>query len=211
MTRRAAALLALVALAGPALAEPDVKSMAGPWTLSGSHEAEAACRLTLAAEQTIGGWDLQLPKACLKAFPQLADVTAWTIYADHSGDIGLIDALRKTVFRFARAGDAYVTHPAKAGVQLVLTRDAGSHAPSAQQRMSGGWSLTGMGGIPPLFLHLHRKCGWHGRNPDDEAGLCGQMEGHGLGRLDPERREADPAGQGRQAPAAIHPRRPRHL
>jgi hypothetical protein len=44
--------------------------------------------------------------------------------------------------------DAYITAEDSHGLQLVLSKGGGDRELSAQQRMSGGWSITGIGGQP---------------------------------------------------------------
>ena len=148
MKRLILALLVTMA-AALAIAAPtfDPKSMAGAWSLDGTHEGDPGCTLTFTAEPAIGGWAVKVPKACVRIFPKMADVAAWTIFADGRA-IGFIDPVRKTVYRFDEVDDGYATDPKAKGMQLVLSKVHSGPAPSLKDHMSGGWSLTGMGGEP---------------------------------------------------------------
>lgn len=142
----AAALIAALATTAWA-ATPDTKKMAGSWTLSGASEGEGSCSLKLTSDKAAGGWSVDVPAACVKAFPRLKEAAAWTLY--DGGDIGLINTARNRIYKFGKvSGGDYMTAPNKDGVQLVLSKGAPAKELTPQQRMSGGWSVTGLGGKP---------------------------------------------------------------
>lgn len=76
----AAALLALAASPAAALEAP--KDHAGPWTLSGVSEGDPVCKVKLGRQMAIGGWSVELGKACYARFGPGGDVAAWTLYPD---------------------------------------------------------------------------------------------------------------------------------
>lgn len=141
--------LALGALGTSATAATpaEVKKLAGAWTMAGASEGQGSCSLKFSAQPAIGGWGVDVPPACVKAFPRLKDAAAWTLYED--GQIGLINPLRNRIYRFEKTSDGdYITAPNRSGDQFVLSKGPAAKAMTPQERMSGGWSVTGVGGKP---------------------------------------------------------------
>jgi hypothetical protein len=119
--RRGILLAALMAgLAGPACGfefEPvkplDEKSVApamladiyGTWEIR-DKTGKKRCRLTLQKEFTIGGYQLEKAPGCEKAFPVMADISAWRLLEGWS--IDLVDPLRKIRIRFETPDNRYV-------------------------------------------------------------------------------------------------------
>ena len=137
-----------LALAAPALAlaaaPSAAKTLAGSWTMGGDGES---CTLKLTAKTTSGGWDLDAPKACGKAFPRLKDAAAWTRYDDKS--IGILDPQGRRIYKFARSGDGdYITAANKNGDRFTLSKGPSAKELTPKERMSGGWSVTGQDGKP---------------------------------------------------------------
>jgi hypothetical protein len=144
-----AAALLVVACGAPAVAASadfDPRSLAGTWSLSGSHEGDAACTVKFTTEGTIGGWVVKVPAACVRAFPKVREANAWTVYPD--GAIGFADSMRHSLVKFEPVPDAYVSAEDARGVQLVLSKGGPAKPLSGGARMSGGWSVTGVGGEP---------------------------------------------------------------
>jgi len=144
----AAALL--LTCVNPALSAPgsDATKNAGAWTMAGASEGQGACTLKFTAKEAIGGWALDVPAACVKAFTRMQEAAAWTLY-DGGKAIGLINPLRQRIYRFEKTADGdYVTAPNKDGEQFVLSKGPPPKELSPQERMSGGWSLTALGGKP---------------------------------------------------------------
>lgn len=146
-----AGLFAALALPAAALEAP--RDYAGRWTLSGVSEGDEACTLTLTSGQAIGGWGVDVPKACVDRFAWSADIGAWTVLPN--GAIAFIDPLRNVILRFEpTAIGGYVAEPG-AGPPLALDRAGqGDVDLTDQQRMSGRWLFTGLGGIPTCTVVL---------------------------------------------------------
>lgn len=143
----AAALALCLAATAHAAPTPEAKKLVGTWTLSGASEGGGSCSLKFNAEQAIGGWGLDVPAACARAFPRMKDAAAWTVYS--GGHIGVINPLRQRIYRFEKTGDGdYVTATNRDGEQFVLSKGPAAKELTPQQRMSGGWSVTGLGGKP---------------------------------------------------------------
>ncbi len=145
------ALLAalILGLASPALAAPPsaAKTLAGDWTMAGASDGADSCTLTLSSKAARGGWGLNAPKACVRAFPRLKGAAAWTIYDDKA--IGVVDGNGARIYKFAKTKDGdYMTAPNRDGDQFVLSKGPPAKALTPKERMSGGWSVTGVGGKP---------------------------------------------------------------
>lgn len=142
------AVLALaMLLASPALAQEGPARLRGSYILSGVSEGTDVCKVRLTSQPAIGGWSLDVGKDCYAKFGLSRDIAAWNLYPD--GAVGFIDPLRKPLLKFvpSEIGGYVAERPGEEA--LSLARDAGASKPlSAQQRMSGGWSLTGLGGQP---------------------------------------------------------------
>lgn len=144
----AAALAVAVGL--PAAAHDAPKDYAGAWTLSGVSEGAEVCTLTFTSEPAIGGWGLQLADDCQGKFDLSEDIAAWTVYPD--GAIGFIDPLRHALLRFEPSGiGGYVAQPAK-GEPISLDRANTAPELTEQDRMTGTWTLTELGGTPTCTL-----------------------------------------------------------
>ncbi len=140
---------ALLLAAAPALAKPAhtkeapapwAGPYAGTWTLSPSTEGGYACTLKLGTDMAIGGAGVEVSATCRKNH-DLEDVAAWTL--TKTGDIELIDPLRKPVLKFrkSRAGD-YMAE-VKGADALVLSRGDLAGKSSPHEIMSGTFSLSG--------------------------------------------------------------------
>ena len=64
------------------------------------------CRLTLLKEFGIGGYQVEVAPGCDKAFPVMADISAWRLLEGWT--IDLVDPLRKTRVRFETPDNRYV-------------------------------------------------------------------------------------------------------
>jgi len=103
---------------GPAIASDDgpplprvLKGMVGTWSITVDDDGVPECLVKLRAGNTIGGYQLVVPKPCAKDYP-MEDLTAWN--AGTGDEIIFIDALRHVVFRFTQEEDGlYATDPAK--------------------------------------------------------------------------------------------------
>jgi hypothetical protein len=138
-----------IGLATPALAatSPEAKKLAGAWTMSAASEGGGSCKLKLGSDAAAGGWGLAVPPACAKAFPRLKDAAAWTLYDGKA--IGILNPTRQRIYRFEKTGDGdYVTARNRDGDQFVLAKGPSAKELTPQQRMSGGWSVAGLGGKP---------------------------------------------------------------
>ncbi len=154
-----AAALVLV-LVAPVLAEPSYTpppaavQHAGVYTLSGASEGQPSCPVKLNTGGAIGGWQVAIGKSCRKKF-HLQDAAAWTVYPD--GAIGFINPIRKVILKLEATSDGdYLSKPDARGFQAVLTHgDARKQKPlTPSQRMSGAWSLRGLGGTPRCAFTL---------------------------------------------------------
>ena len=85
--------------------------MLGMWSLTLDDDSIAECVVKLRAGNTIGGYQLDVPKPCPKDYP-MEDVMAWN--AGTGDEIIFIDVLRHVVFRFTQVEDGlYTTDPDK--------------------------------------------------------------------------------------------------
>lgn len=142
-----------VALALPAAALEAPKDYAGNWTLSGVSEGDAVCTLTLTDEGAIGGWGIAIPQDCFSKFGLSRDIAAWTV--DPGGAISFIDPLRKAKLRFEPTAIGGYVAGAGAGPPLALDRAGrGDAALTDQQRMTGRWRFTALGGTPTCTVVL---------------------------------------------------------
>jgi Protease inhibitor Inh len=74
------------------------QDLAGVWDLS-SESSNSKCRIALRAGQSASGrQQITIPLSCLKAFPDLAPVTAWEVTGE--GHLDLFDAAGQTVLDF---------------------------------------------------------------------------------------------------------------
>jgi hypothetical protein len=64
------------------------------------------CRITLLKEPGIGGNQVELAPGCDKAFPVMADISAWRLL--EGWGIDLVDPLRKIRIRFTTPDNRYV-------------------------------------------------------------------------------------------------------
>jgi hypothetical protein len=140
------ALAAAPARAGDWPDTPD--ELGGTWTMDGLTEGSSSCVFQLGVEQTIGGWTIDLPPPCARAFP-VASVTAWRVNPDN-GDIVLADAERHAVLSFSRTEDgAYVAHPGDgsddSGIAIHKGDAADQHPPTPQEAMTGTWRVSALG------------------------------------------------------------------
>ena len=119
--RRGLLLIALTAgLMSPAGAydfEPvkplDVKSVDpsmltdvyGAWEIR-DKSGKRRCRINLLKDFGIGGYQIEVGPGCDKAFPIMADITAWRLLEGWT--IDLVDGLRKTRLRFSTPDNRYV-------------------------------------------------------------------------------------------------------
>lgn len=149
---RAWPLIALLALATPAAAQTPPQDYAGPYTLSGLSEGDEVCDLTLGDEPVVGGWSIDIPKDCFDKFGISSDIAAWTTGGD--GEVRFIDALRKPLLIFEKTEiGGYVAHPSE-GEPISLDRKTDAPELTAQERMSGAFIATRMGGDPLCLLTL---------------------------------------------------------
>jgi hypothetical protein len=103
---------------GPAIASDDgpplprvLKGMLGMWSLTLDDDSIPACIVKLRSGNTIGGYRLDVPKACPKDYP-MENLSAWN--AGTGDEIIFIDVLRHVVFRFTQVEDGlYTTDPDK--------------------------------------------------------------------------------------------------
>ena len=96
--------------AGPPLPR-DLKGMLGVWSITVDDDSVPQCLVKLRAGNTIGGYQLDVPKACPKDYP-MENLSAWN--AGTGDEIIFIDVLRHVVFRFTQEEDGlYATDPAK--------------------------------------------------------------------------------------------------
>ena len=142
MMWRGVALAAAVAFATPALAA-DPADHAGAYWIGGVSEGDDSCDVTLGAEPAIGGWTLKLAKDC-KALDLPDDIAAWNVGPD--GSVRFIDPLRKTLLTFKpiEAGGYIADRGDKEPISL--DRSVEGPPPTEQDRMSGQFVVTKMGG-----------------------------------------------------------------
>ncbi|UAX94614.1 protease inhibitor Inh/omp19 family protein [Ensifer adhaerens] len=103
-------------------------------------DGSEGCRLTLTADEAIGGYAVAGAEGCTKNLPPLADVVAWNF--DGSGGLLLIDVLRKVHARFEESEGSPLLTNAETGPQLALVPavDGISRLP-APANMNGTWQM----------------------------------------------------------------------
>ncbi len=77
----------------------------GPWEIR-DKSGKKRCRVTLTKEFGIGGYQIEIAPGCEKAFPIMADISAWRLLEGWT--IDLVDPLRKTRVRFETPDNRYV-------------------------------------------------------------------------------------------------------
>ena len=82
-----------------------LNDMYGAWVIS-DKSGKKRCRITLLKEPSIGGNQIEVAPGCDKAFPVMADISAWRLLEGWGVD--LIDPLRKIRVRFTTPDDRYV-------------------------------------------------------------------------------------------------------
>ena len=155
------------------------KTAAGSWSLSGGSKA---CSVKLNDKKA----SIDVPAACLKAYPRLKDARSWKV-ADGPA-IEILNPGRQRIYRFEKGSDgAFTTAANRDGDVFTLARGAaskdapdtadGSKAAKAdaaklakakamtpKERMSGGWSLTAEdGGAACHFTSTSNTAGTEGK------------------------------------------------
>lgn len=137
-----------VALAGLLLASPalaaDPVDHAGAYWISGVSEGAESCDVTLGTEPVIGGWSLELAKDCYTEFKLSRDIAAWTVGAD--GSVRFIDPLRKVLVSFEPVEIGGFVADIGGPEPIALDRAVNEPELTEQDRMSGQWVVTRMGG-----------------------------------------------------------------
>jgi hypothetical protein len=77
----------------------------GAWEIR-NRSGKRRCRIELKREFGIGGYQIEAATACAKAFPIMADISAWRLLQGWS--IDLVDPLRKTRVRFEAPDNRYI-------------------------------------------------------------------------------------------------------
>lgn len=141
--KRSVAVLIAALMASPALAaEP--ADHAGPYWMGGVSEGDESCNVTLGTEPVVGGWSLDLANDCVDKLGVSSDIAAWNV--GPQGQVRFINALRKTLLEFEPAEiGGFVAHPDE-GEPLTLDRAVNEPELTEQQRMSGQWAVTRLGG-----------------------------------------------------------------
>jgi len=146
-----ACLVAALALPAAALEAP--KDYAGRWTLSGVTEGDPICTLILTDDGAIGGWAVDIPRDCFDKLGLSEDIAAWTVHP--AGAISFIDPLRKAKLRFEPTAIGGYVAQRDDGPPLALDRAGrGDVDLTDQQRMTGRWRFTGLGGTPTCTVVL---------------------------------------------------------
>jgi hypothetical protein len=96
----------------------------GAWEIR-DRSGKRRCRIELKREPGIGGYQIEAAPDCTKAFPIMADISAWRLLQGWS--IDLVDPLRKTRVRFETPDNRYIALGDKddiAGIdEIVKVRD----------------------------------------------------------------------------------------
>lgn len=77
----------------------------GAWEIRDA-SGKKRCRILLKKEFGIGGYQIEAAPGCAKAFPVMADISAWRLLQGWS--IDLVDPLRKIRIRFETPDNRYV-------------------------------------------------------------------------------------------------------
>ena len=96
----------------------------GAWEIR-NRSGKRRCRLDLKREFGIGGYQIEAAPGCAKAFPIMADISAWRLLQGWS--IDLVDPLRKTRVRFETPDNRYIALGDQGGIagidEIVKPRD----------------------------------------------------------------------------------------
>lgn len=111
------------------------------------------CKLSLAAEEAIGGYAVAGAEGCAKNLPALADVAAWNF--DGNGGLLLIDVVRKVRARFEESEGSPLQTNGENGPRLALVPavDGISHLPTPAN-MKGAWQMKRPDGTTVCHVHL---------------------------------------------------------
>lgn len=139
---RAVAAAAILALATSVAQAQPAEELAGSWTLSLSAEPQTTCDVSLGADSTDGGDTLHIPFGCYRSF-KVRDVTAWT-FDTADGAIVFNDRRGRPLYRFKPDEGGFRSD--EPGWRLRRRAPDPRAAMTPQQRMSGVWKMTGLGG-----------------------------------------------------------------
>jgi len=89
----------------PKLAPEMQANVLGAWEIR-DKGGKKRCRITLLKESTIGGYQADVAPGCEKAFPVMADISAWRLLEGWT--IDLVDPIRKIRVRFETPDNRYV-------------------------------------------------------------------------------------------------------
>ena len=97
--------------------DPDLlESFFGPWQIR-DEGGNRLCKVTLKRDETIGGSQIDIDPACVKAFPVMGDITAWRLKENWT--IELVDATRKTRITFETPDETYIAQPQTDGIFTI--------------------------------------------------------------------------------------------
>jgi Protease inhibitor Inh len=115
-----------------------VNSMLGGWEMSNA-DRDKSCVITFKLEAAGPGRALDLPKECATAFPNLKDVSAWTIDNDA---LRLVDAKGTTLLEFNEVENGMFESARSTGtlyfLQTVAAAQGRAHTPD---QMFGTWTF----------------------------------------------------------------------
>jgi hypothetical protein len=85
--------------------------MVGEWRLEQEDQALPTCPLTFTEDQSIGGWQIQLPEPCPPPFPSASSMVAWNVDVT-TGAVLVMDGERNEILRLIEGEDGlYMTEP----------------------------------------------------------------------------------------------------
>jgi hypothetical protein len=132
---RMAALIALLLIASPALAQrtpapvqsESEQDMVGTWELSNA-ERNRICTATFKNTRAAVGWRVEFDKTCATVFPLIATAAGWTF---PDGDLlRLIDADGRTLTEFSEVEDGIYEAPTPGiGVLFLQNPEAAARKP----------------------------------------------------------------------------------
>jgi len=132
---RMAGLIALLLIAGPAVAQraatptpsESEHEMVGTWELSNA-ERDKSCTATFKNTRAAVGWRVEFDKNCAAVFPIIATAAGWTF---PDGDLlRLLDADGRTLTEFSEVEDGIYEAPTPGiGVLFLQNPDAAGRKP----------------------------------------------------------------------------------
>jgi hypothetical protein len=136
------ATLAALAPVSPAhaAASEAAQAMVGTWEFSNA-DRDKRCTLTFRTDAGPAGMRLEFDKECVKVFPFVKEITAWSI-----GDndfLRLLDPKGKPILEFSEVESALFEAPRpEEGILFIQSAAAAGAPPKTAEQMAGEWNVV---------------------------------------------------------------------